>query len=102
MKTTEGTATKFVIAVMFFISGFCALLYQTVWLRLAFAEFGVITPVVSVVISIFMLGLGLGSWAGGRYVPLLKKLVKGSAITVYGSIEIVIGLGAVIVPILFS
>ena len=46
---------------LFFISGFCGLLYQVVWLRLAFRSFGVITPVLSVVISVFMLGLALGS-----------------------------------------
>ena len=43
-------------------SGFCGLLYQVVWLRLAFAAFGVITPVLSIVLSVFMFGLSLGSW----------------------------------------
>ena len=58
---------------MFFCSGFCGLLYQIVWVRLAFASFGVNTPVLSVVISVFMLGLALGSWFAGilvsRYCP---------------------------------
>ncbi len=86
---------------MFFISGFCGLLYQTIWLRLAFAEFGVITPIVSLVVSVFMLGLGLGSWSGGRYISSWKKMMGGSAITVYALIEIFIGLGAFVVPALF-
>ena len=34
---------------MFFLSGFCGLIYQLVWLRIAFAHFGIITPVLSVV-----------------------------------------------------
>ena len=51
---------------LFFVSGFCGLLYQVVWTRLAFASFGIIMPVLSVVISLFMLGLSLGAWLGGR------------------------------------
>jgi len=55
-----------VLFTLFFCSGFCSLLYQLVWLRLAFASFGIITPVLSVVISVFMLGLGVGSVVAGR------------------------------------
>ena len=50
---------------LFFISGFSGLVYQVVWTRIAFASFGIIMPVLSVVISVFMLGLSLGAWAGG-------------------------------------
>ena len=52
----------------FFISGFCSLVYEVVWLRLSMAKFGVTTPMVSIVLSVFMAGLGLGSWAGGRFI----------------------------------
>jgi hypothetical protein len=48
----------------FFVSGFCSLVYQVVWLRLAMATFGVTTPLVSMVLSIFMAGLALGAGAG--------------------------------------
>src|SRR5438874_11969785 len=52
--------------VFFVISGFCSLVYEVVWLRLAMAGFGVTTPFVSIVLSVFMAGLALGSWAAGR------------------------------------
>ena len=52
--------------VFFFISGFCSVLYELVWLRLAMAEFGVTTALVSIVLSMFMAGLGAGSWIAGR------------------------------------
>ncbi len=90
------------MCLMFFVSGFCALLYQTVWLRLAFAKFGVITPVVSVLVSVFMLGLGLGSWYTGVYTSRLKQSLKISALSFYGAAECFIGLGAFIVPWLFG
>ncbi len=47
-------------------SGFAGLVYEVVWLRLAMAAFGVTTPLVSIVLSVFMAGLALGSWLGGR------------------------------------
>jgi spermidine synthase len=51
----------------FLVSGFCGLVYQVVWLRLAMTAFGVNTPVVSAVVSAFMGGLALGNWAGGSW-----------------------------------
>ena len=53
---------------VFFLSGFCAILYELVWLRLAMAQFGVTTALVSIVLSMFMAGLGVGSWVAGKLV----------------------------------
>ncbi len=91
-----------VLFMLFLLSGFCSLLYQVVWMRMAYAFFGVITPVMSVVISVFMLGLSIGSWAGGRWISGLCKKTKVTAIFFYGAAEVIIGLGAFFVPQLFS
>ena len=91
-----------ILFALFFISGFCGLLYQTVWLRLAFATFGIITPVLSVVISVFMLGLSLGSWAGGKWIGTLTQKTKSSAILYYGLAELFIAIGSITVPWLFE
>jgi len=87
---------------LFFVSGFCSLVYQMVWTRLAFASFGIITPVLSVVLSVFMLGLSAGAWAGGRMIPWLVRQTGLSAIFFYGGAECVIGLGAFVTPRLFA
>jgi spermidine synthase len=87
---------------LFFISGFCSLVYQMVWTRLAFASFGIITPVLSVVLSVFMLGLAAGSWAGGRGVAGLVRATGLSPIFFYGAAELIIGCGGVLVPKLFK
>uniref|UniRef100_A0A973WBD0 Fused MFS/spermidine synthase n=1 Tax=Bradyrhizobium septentrionale TaxID=1404411 RepID=A0A973WBD0_9BRAD len=50
---------------MFFFSGFPALIYQLTWQRSLFRIFGVNTESVTIVVTAFMLGLGLGSLAGG-------------------------------------
>ena len=45
--------SRWILFVFFFVSGFCSLVYQVIWTRLAFASFGIITPVLSVVISVY-------------------------------------------------
>src|SRR5580765_5727053 len=90
-----------ILFALFFISGFASLVYQVVWTRLAFASFGIITPVLSVVISVFMLGLALGSWAGGQWIHPLVKRSGLPAIHFSALAEFFIGLGAFGVPFLF-
>ncbi len=92
---------KQTLFLMFMVSGFSSLLYQVVWLRLAFASFGIITPVLSLVISMFMLGLALGSWGAGAVVQGLTKRTGISAIVFYGLAELLIGVSAFVVPRLF-
>jgi spermidine synthase len=53
------------LALLFFCSGMPALVYQIVWQRALFAIYGVNAESVAVVVSAFMLGLGLGSLGGG-------------------------------------
>jgi spermidine synthase len=53
------------IHILFFCSGFPALIYQIVWQRALFAIYGLNIQSVTIVVSAFMLGLGLGSLAGG-------------------------------------
>jgi spermidine synthase len=94
--------TRRVLFALFFVSGFCSLVYQVVWTRMAFASFGIILPVLSVVLSVFMLGLAVGSWAGGRWIGPLTKRSGVSAVFFYAAAELVIGLSAFGVPKLFA
>ncbi len=94
--------TRRVLFLLFFLSGFSSLVYQVVWTRLAFASFGIITPVLSVVLSVFMLGLAAGSWAGGRWILPLTAKSGRSAAFFYAGAELAIGLGAFAVPKLFA
>src|SRR5579872_3007953 len=52
---------------LFFCSGMPALVYQIVWERALFAIYGVNAESVAVVVSAFMLGLGLGALGGGWF-----------------------------------
>lgn len=83
--------------VFFLVSGFCAILYELVWLRLAMAQFSVATAFVSIVLSVFMLGLGLGSWSAGRMEPRPGK-PGARGLRLYALAEALIGLSALLVP----
>src|SRR5579859_6891356 len=53
------------VCTLFFCSGMPALIYQIVWQRALFSIYGVSAESVAIVVSAFMLGLGLGSLVGG-------------------------------------
>ncbi len=82
----------------FFVSGFCSILYELVWLRLAMAQFAVTTALVSIVLSAFMIGLGVGSWRAGRYIRSRKVPSRIPALRLYALTELMIGLSAIVVP----
>jgi predicted membrane-bound spermidine synthase len=50
---------------VFFLSGMAALTYQVAWERVLYTIFGINTEAVTLVVTAFLLGLGLGSIAGG-------------------------------------
>jgi spermidine synthase len=82
----------------FLVSGFCSLVYEVVWLRLAMARFGVTTPMVSIVLSVFMAGLGIGSWAGGLLMRRCRQSAAAVPLRLYGAVEILIGVSGLAAP----
>lgn len=83
----------------FFLSGLCSIVYELVWLRLAMAKFGVTTALVSIVLSVFMAGLGLGSWAAGVALRRYGDRIQSSPLRLYGFLELLIGISALTVPL---
>ena len=67
------------ICAVFLLSGFAALLYQIVWQRALYAIYGINIESVTMIVTAFMLGLGIGSLVGGIVSKdALKKPVTGS------------------------
>jgi hypothetical protein len=71
------------LSFLFLISGLAALIYQIVWQRVLYAAFGVNIESITIIVSIFMFGLGLGSLVGGilasrfaRHAPALFLLCE--------------------------
>ena len=71
----------------FFVSGFPALIYQVVWQRSLFTIYGVNSESITVVVSAFLLGLGIGSMAGGA----LTRQSRVPLLVLFGLIELAIG-----------
>ena len=78
---------KNVIFFLFFISGISAIVYQVVWQRYLTFSFGSDTLSTTIIVSVFMLGLGLGSYLGGKISDSLYDMKR---LKLYIVIEIVI------------
>jgi spermidine synthase len=72
---------------LFFLSGFPALIYQIVWQRALFSLYGVDIESVTLIVTIFMLGLGLGSLAGGW----LSTRTGVNLLRAFGAMELSVG-----------
>ncbi|HZF00110.1 MAG TPA: fused MFS/spermidine synthase [Planctomycetota bacterium] len=85
-----------VLAAVFLLSGFAAILYQLVWQRSLFRLLGSSSESVTMVVTAFMLGLGLGSLAGGS----LSTRSRWPLPVVFGLVELGIGaFGLVSMPL---
>src|SRR5260370_40622015 len=84
--------------VFFFISGFCGILYVLIWLRLAIAQFGVTAALVSIVLSMFMAGLGAGSLGAGILLRRNAGRIGFPALRLYALSELLIACSALAVP----
>lgn len=82
----------------FFVSGFCSVLCELIWLRLSMAQFGVTTALTSIVLSVFMAGLGAGSWFAGALMRRYGDRFNFPALRLYALLELLIGLSALVVP----
>lgn len=79
---------KFIFTfILFFISGFSALIYQISWQRMLFTRLGGNIESVTIIVSIFMAGLGFGALAGGK----LSDFYQSKGILLFGMIELLTG-----------
>jgi len=79
------------ILLAFGISGFCALVYQLTWNRILSLLLGSSVYAFSLILSIFILGLALGTIGFARLVTRMRDLVK-----VFGLLQIGIGCSALV------
>lgn len=77
-----------VLFVIFALSGISALLYQLIWQRALLTIYGSNIESVTMVVSDFMLGLGIGSVVGGA----ISKRPGISLLKIFAAVEILIGL----------
>ncbi len=71
---------------IFFFSGFAALMYQVSWQRLLTVHYGVGTVSITLIVSVYMFGMGIGSLFGG----FLAERINNK-IFLYFIVELLIG-----------
>ena len=59
-------STLFLVAICFLLSGFAALLYETVWLRQFAIILGTSEQALAVILASYMGGLSVGSWIASK------------------------------------
>lgn len=79
----------------FFFSGFSGLIYEVVWARLLERVMGASVYSITTVLTVYMAGLGLGSFLAGRIVDR-----RSDSLRLYGLLEGAIGISCVLVPAL--
>src|SRR3954452_7561547 len=82
-------------ALLLFCSGFCALVYQTAWLREFRLIFGASTAASAAVLGVFMAGLGFGGIVLGR-----RSEAKAHPLAFYARLELFIAISSAVSPLL--
>ena len=87
MSTPDRTPPYSLVALFVVVSGFCSLVYQVVWERTLRGTFGGDSISSAVVTGTFLLGLGIGAVAFGRW--------HRRAFAVFAAVELAIGAYAI-------
>ncbi len=94
---SRAQLTQFTLALILLLSGFCSLVYQTVWLREFRLVFGGAAPAAAAVMAVFMGGLGFGGKLFGSWVERV-----GRPFRFYARLEVGIALAALASPLLLG
>lgn len=79
---------RYVVLLIFFGSGFAALLYQVVWQRMLATFSGTDVFSVTIIVAAFMAGLGVGNLAGGQ---IGDRLSRRANVALFAGAELAIG-----------
>ena len=85
---------------LFFCSGLSGLIYQVVWVRQLGNVYGNTVYSGSMVVAIFMLGLGLGGYAFGVLADRRYRSRSDSLVRLYGLLEVLIAGFALVVSLI--
>jgi len=81
------------VGIIFLFSGAFALVYEVTWARMLAREFGSDAVAIAIVVSVFMLGLGVGARIAGARGDAFRNPLR-----IYGFLEILLGLYVLISP----
>ena len=88
--------TTMLVCLVFFLSGFSALVYQVVFSKILSYTFGSNSSAVYSILATYMGGMAIGAWLGGRIVMLKKP-----PLAIYAMIELAIAVYCIMSPAIF-
>ncbi len=94
-------SVRILLFLAFFLSGSSGLIYQTVWVRMLTRYLGATTYATATVLGVFMLGLAIGSFLGGKLADRTHRLIGLyclleiliAALSPFASLALIDGLG---------
>ena len=93
----QSRGKRFLLLITLFLTGFTSLAYELIWTRKLSLVFGANALAVSTVLSIFLAGLALGSFYGGKLIEKSRNPYK-----FLGIVEILLGAGCLLTLILID
>lgn len=93
----EARSLRRTLLVLFTLSGVAGLIYQVVWVRQLTLVLGASTYAVTIVLAVFMAGLGLGAWLLGR---VADRFDEDQLARSYILLEVGIGVYALLLPLM--
>ncbi len=88
------------VLVCFFFSGVSGLIYEILWTRMLVKIIGAAPFAISIVLTVFMAGLGIGSYVAGRIIDRINQPMK--LVKIYGILELLIGAYGLVLPLLLT
>ena len=99
-KVSESRTPRMagLILVCFFASGFTGLVYEVLWTRMIVKIIGGAPFAVSIVLTVFMAGLGLGSFLASRTIDRIQEPTR--LVRLYGLLELAVAAYCLLLPLL--
>ncbi len=99
-EITMGLTKGFSMLVLgcFFLSGLTSLVYEILWIRMIGRITGNTPFTVSIILTVFMSGLGLGSFFAGKTIDTVKEPAR--LLRLYALLELAIGGYGIVLPFL--
>ncbi len=96
VRPHRQTKLEYLVLFIFILSGMTALIYEMYFLKKISLIFGSTALAVTTVLSSYMFGLAVGSRIGGKLADRVSSPIK-----IYGYAELLVGIFAIISPVLF-
>ena len=100
MRIKRHSRRNGLIVLLFFLSGFSSLIYEIIWVRMLTMYVGGSAFSVSIVLTVFMAGLAIGSAVAARLVDRIER--PESLPLIYGLLELGIGIYGLLFPLLIA